>query len=174
MWAVSVGAGWERFRALQLLGFAVLLAGSALYNELIRMHREEGLDFSGVTTFNLDEYVGLDGTHDQSYRYFMTENLFRHINVPLERPHVPSGMAEDYAVHGKEYEQAIEERAKGRYEKESPIHGKKRWAALTPEEWRGYLKGQVFKYLWRSNLKGRRDEDFNKAQWYLSRLTGGE
>ncbi|HEB31133.1 MAG TPA: glucosamine-6-phosphate deaminase, partial [Spirochaetes bacterium] len=51
------------------------------YKELIRMHRDEGLDFSKVTTFNLDEYIGLAPTHPQSYHYFMNENLFKLINI---------------------------------------------------------------------------------------------
>ena len=60
------------------------------YRALIRMHREGALDFSGVTTFNLDEYAGLDGGHPQSFRHFMDENLFRHINIPMIQTHGPS------------------------------------------------------------------------------------
>ena len=51
-----------------------------LYKELIKAYKE-GLDFSKVSTVNLDEYVGLDGTHDQSYRYFMNKNLFENIDI---------------------------------------------------------------------------------------------
>ena len=54
-----------------VLGLATGRTPLQLYQELIRMHRDEGLDFSKVTTFNLDEYVGLPATHDQSYRWFM-------------------------------------------------------------------------------------------------------
>src|ERR1700745_2948034 len=78
-----------------VLGLATGRTPLRLYQELIRMHRDEGLDFSKVTTFNLDEYVGLPGDHVQSYRYFMTENLFRHINIDLSRTHVPNGVAPD-------------------------------------------------------------------------------
>jgi len=92
-----------------VLGLATGSTPLGLYKELIRMHVEEGLDFSQVTTFNLDEYVGLSGEHEQSYRYFMNENLFGHINVPLESTHVPSGTAGDYSAHCREYEQRIEE-----------------------------------------------------------------
>jgi glucosamine-6-phosphate deaminase len=59
------------------------------------MHKQEGLDFSTVITFNLDEYVGLQPTHDQSYRYFMNENLFDHVNVNLKATHVPDGTITD-------------------------------------------------------------------------------
>ena len=76
------------------------------YCELIRMNREGVVDFSNVTTFNLDEYVGLDGDHPQSYRYFMNDNLFNHVNIDKANTHVPSGIGnvEENAVA---YEQAI-------------------------------------------------------------------
>lgn len=78
-----------------VLGLATGSTPVGLYKELIRMHKEEGLDFSRVTTFNLDEYVGLRPSHDQSYHHFMKENLFRHINIPPGQTHVPDGMADD-------------------------------------------------------------------------------
>lgn len=59
-----------------VLGLAAGETPLGLYKELIRMHKEEGLDFSQVRTFNLDEYVGLPKHHPQSYNYFMHENLF--------------------------------------------------------------------------------------------------
>ena len=62
-----------------VLGLATGSTPLGLYAELIRMHKEEGLSFSQVTTFNLDEYVGLPADHDQSYHYFMHDNLFKHI-----------------------------------------------------------------------------------------------
>jgi glucosamine-6-phosphate deaminase len=58
-----------------VLGLATGSTPLGLYKELIRMHKDEGLDFSQVTTFNLDEYVGLKPDHPQSYHYFMRENL---------------------------------------------------------------------------------------------------
>ncbi len=92
-----------------VLGLATGSTPLGLYKELIRMHKEEGLDFSHVTTFNLDEYVGLTPDHDQSYHYFMYENLFKHINVPLGNTHVPSGTAENYFAFCEWYEQRIDE-----------------------------------------------------------------
>ena len=65
-----------------VLGLATGSTPVGLYEELVRMHREEGLDFSQVTTFNLDEYVGLTRNNPQSYHYFMHHHLFQHINIP--------------------------------------------------------------------------------------------
>lgn len=90
-----------------VLGLATGRTPLQLYQELIRMHRNDRLDFSRVTTFNLDEYVGLPATHEQSYRYFMQENLFRHINIDAKRTHVPNGTASDLHAECRDYEQRI-------------------------------------------------------------------
>ncbi len=90
-----------------VLGLATGSTPLGLYRELVKMHKEEGLDFSQVTTFNLDEYVGLPPDHQQSYRYFMNENLFDHINIKMENTHVPDGMAENLEKHCEEYEEEI-------------------------------------------------------------------
>lgn len=92
-----------------VLGLATGSTPLGLYRELIRMHRDEGLDFSQVTTFNLDEYVGLPKGHPQSYHYFMHENLFHHINVPKQNIHIPSGTTENYEAFCAWYEQRIVE-----------------------------------------------------------------
>jgi len=92
-----------------VLGLATGSTPIGLYKELIRMHREEGLDFSKVTTFNLDEYYGLAPDHPQSYHYFMHQELFDHINVPEENIHIPDGMAEDVEAFCAEYEKMIAE-----------------------------------------------------------------
>ncbi len=81
-----------------VLGLATGSSPLALYAELIRLHREEGLDFQHVTTFNLDEYVGLRPSHPSSYNYFMAENLFRHINVNPERTFIPSGQVDGAGI----------------------------------------------------------------------------
>ena len=78
-----------------------------LYKELIRMHRDEGLDFSQVTTFNLDEYVGLPPGHAQSYHAFMHTNLFDHINIPAQNVHIPSGSTDNYQAFCRWYEDQI-------------------------------------------------------------------
>ena len=92
-----------------VLGLATGSTPLGLYKELVRLHKEEGLDFSQVTTFNLDEYVGLSHSHDQSYHYFMTENLFKHINIPVQNIHVPSGTALNHLAFCQWYESRIKE-----------------------------------------------------------------
>jgi len=76
------------------------------YRELIRMNKEGVVDFSTVTTFNLDEYVGLNGDHPQSYRYFMNDNLFDHVNIDKANTNVPCGMG-DVEENALAYEAAI-------------------------------------------------------------------
>jgi len=90
-----------------VLGLATGSTPVGLYQELARRFGTNGLDFSRVTSFNLDEYVGLASDHDQSYHYFMQDNLFQHINIPSDKAHVPDGMSEDHEAFCEQYEQAI-------------------------------------------------------------------
>jgi glucosamine-6-phosphate deaminase len=90
-----------------VLGMATGSTPLGLYAELVRMHREEGLDFSQVTTFNLDEYVGLPRDHPQSYYHFMHENFFQHVNIPPQNIHIPSGTTNNYQAFCAWYEQRI-------------------------------------------------------------------
>ena len=90
-----------------VLGLATGSTPLATYRELARMHREDGLDFSKATTFNLDEYVGLPPEHSQSYHAFMDEHFFRHVNVPRALIHIPDGMARDIPAECARYEAAI-------------------------------------------------------------------
>jgi glucosamine-6-phosphate deaminase len=92
-----------------VLGLATGSSPLGTYRELIRLHREESLDFSQVTTFNLDEYVGLSSVHPQSYRRFMQESLFDHVNLRTEQTHVPDGRALDFESHCRQYEQRIQD-----------------------------------------------------------------
>ncbi len=92
-----------------VLGLATGSTPLGLYRELVRMHKEDGLDFSQVTTFNLDEYVGLTQKDPQSYHHFMHENLFRHINIPPQNIYIPSGTTDNYASFCPWYEQRIRE-----------------------------------------------------------------
>ncbi len=106
--AAAAVADLLRTQPQAVLGLATGSTPLGLYQELIRLHREESLDFSQVTTFNLDEYVGLAADHPQSYHYFMHDNLFRHINVPSDNIHIPDGTASDYQTFCKSYEARIE------------------------------------------------------------------
>lgn len=90
-----------------VLGLATGSTPVCLYNELIRRRREENLDFAGVTSFNLDEYIGLPSDHPCSYRHFMQEHLFNKINMKPERTHVPDGMAVNIDQECLAYEHKI-------------------------------------------------------------------
>jgi glucosamine-6-phosphate deaminase len=92
-----------------VLGLATGSSPVSVYAELVRMHREEGLSFRGVTTFNLDEYVPMDPDAPQSYRRFMREHLFDHVDLDPARTHVPDGTlpVEEITDHCAAYEEAI-------------------------------------------------------------------
>jgi len=105
--AAQIIAKFVRTKPDCVLGLATGSTPLATYRELARMHREEGLDFSKVTTFNLDEYVGLPPEHSQSYHAFMDEHFFRHVNVPRAHIHIPDGMACDVPAECARYEAAI-------------------------------------------------------------------
>ena len=89
------------------LGLATGSSPVGMYRELARRCAEENLDFSKIHSVNLDEYVGLDGTHDQSYRYFMDKNLFDSIDIKKSNTHVLNGLAKDWRKEVKAYEAAI-------------------------------------------------------------------
>ena len=96
-----------REKPAAVLGLATGATPLTLYRELVRMHREEGLDFGGVTTFNLDEYLGLPPGHPASYHAFMREHFFAHVNVDPARIHIPDGLASDVPAYCQRYEDAI-------------------------------------------------------------------
>lgn len=92
-----------------VLGLATGSSPLGTYARLIEKYNAGELDFSGVTSVNLDEYVGLDGENDQSYRYFMNKNLFKHINIDINKTSVPNGCAKDLNKEGEAYDKMIEE-----------------------------------------------------------------
>lgn len=92
-----------------VLGLATGGSPVGMYKELIRMYEQKELNFSKTTTVNLDEYIGLNPEHNQSYRYFMNNNLFNHINIDKSNTFVPNGLAEDLEAQCKEYDQKIAE-----------------------------------------------------------------
>jgi len=91
------------------LGLATGSTPIGMYKELIRMHKEEGLDFSRVKTFNLDEYYGLSPDHPQSYHYFMRQHLFDHINIAPQNINIPDGKVRDVKAFCAAYERMIKE-----------------------------------------------------------------
>ncbi|MDD5091848.1 MAG: glucosamine-6-phosphate deaminase [Candidatus Wallbacteria bacterium] len=90
-----------------VLGLATGSTPMALYERLIEKHKTNGVSFSSVTTFNLDEYVGLDPQHPQSYRYFMNKNLFEHIDIKPQNTHIPPGNLDNPLAAGPQYEDQI-------------------------------------------------------------------
>ncbi len=92
-----------------VLGLATGSSPVGTYKKLIEKCESKELDFSCVTSVNLDEYIGLDGSNDQSYRYFMNTNLFNHVNIDKEKTFVPGGCAEDLAAEGEAYDKLIED-----------------------------------------------------------------
>lgn len=92
-----------------VLGLATGSTPIGMYKEIINCHKKDGLDFSNVRTFNLDEYVGLSGDHPSSYRYFMNNELFNHININQENISIPDGKAKDLNEYCKKYDEKIEE-----------------------------------------------------------------
>lgn len=105
--AAAIFADMIRKKPNCILGLATGGTPVKMYQELIRLHKQEGLDCSKVLTFNLDEYLGLPGTHDQSYRYFMNSNLFDHINIKKENTFVLNGVAKDPKLYCEAYEMLI-------------------------------------------------------------------
>jgi len=90
-----------------VLGLATGSSPIGVYRQLIDWYNKGDIDFSQVTTVNLDEYVGLNGDHPQSYRYFMQTNFFDHINIKSENTYVPCGVAADTAAECAEYDARI-------------------------------------------------------------------
>jgi glucosamine-6-phosphate deaminase len=92
-----------------VLGMATGSTPLGVYQELVRLHRDEGLDFSQVTTFNLDEYVGLSANHPQSFHWFMHEHFFKHVNIPRQNIYIPMGTTGNAPAFCDWYERRISE-----------------------------------------------------------------
>lgn len=92
-----------------VLGLATGSSPVGTYKRLIEDNKNGKIDFSTVTSVNLDEYVGLDVSNDQSYRYFMNDNLFNHVNIDKAKTFVPNGCAADLKAEGEAYDNMIKE-----------------------------------------------------------------
>lgn len=106
--AANIVAGQVYLKPDSVLGLATGSTPVSMYQRLAAVHKTVGLDFSEVTTFNLDEYIGMSPDNPQSYHYFMQENFFKHINIRPENVYLPNGMAEDMIAEGERYEKLIE------------------------------------------------------------------
>lgn len=92
-----------------VLGMATGSTPVGVYKALVRKHKEGRLDFAQVTTFNLDEYVGLPTTNSQSFHHFMHENFFQHVNIAPGNIYIPSGTTSNYRAFCEWYEKRIED-----------------------------------------------------------------
>ncbi|MEN1967332.1 glucosamine-6-phosphate deaminase [Lentibacillus sp. N15] len=90
-----------------VLGLATGSTPEGLYQQLIAKHKDEKVSFRHATTFNLDEYVGLSQQDPNSYHYYMQEKLFKHIDIPADRAHVPNGRSDDLTESCNAYESLI-------------------------------------------------------------------
>ncbi|MBM6755650.1 glucosamine-6-phosphate deaminase [Collinsella tanakaei] len=90
-----------------VLGLATGSTPIGAYQQLVEWYKKGDLDFSQVSSYNLDEYRGLSGDNPQSYRYFMNTNLFDHVNIDKANTHVPDGMAEDGEASCAAYDAAV-------------------------------------------------------------------
>ncbi|SFG41243.1 glucosamine-6-phosphate deaminase [Halobacillus alkaliphilus] len=92
-----------------VLGLATGGTPLGTYEEMVKGYEHRGVDYSCVTAFNLDEYVGLGRNHSQSYHSYMNDHLFHFLNIPKERVHIPNGMAEDLEQECATYEDKLNE-----------------------------------------------------------------
>lgn len=130
-----------------VIGLATGRTMEAVYALLVRMHREQGLDFSLAVTFNLDEYIGLPSDNENSYRHYMKKHLFDRVNIDPRNCNLPDGFAEDTGQECLRYEEKIRERGGidlqllgigrsghiGFNEPLSAMYSRTREKALTPE-----------------------------------------
>ncbi|GHU78021.1 glucosamine-6-phosphate deaminase [Spirochaetia bacterium] len=90
-----------------VLGLPTGSSPLGIYRELINMYKAGKISFADIISFNMDEYVGLAGDHPQSYRYFMQDNFFNHIDIKVENTHILNGRARDLTAECRAYEEAI-------------------------------------------------------------------
>lgn len=108
--AARIVAGQIYLKPDSVLGLATGSTPLGMYKELVRVHKEVGLDFSDVVSFNLDEYIGLKESDPNSYHYFMDENFFRHINMNKNNVYIPDGNAGNVEKECKDYDKLMEEK----------------------------------------------------------------
>lgn len=105
--AANIIAAQVMLKSNAVLGLATGSTPIGTYQQLIEKFKQGDLDFSHVTSVNLDEYKGLSGDHDQSYRYFMNTNLFNHVNIRKECTFVPNGLVDDGLAECERYNKVI-------------------------------------------------------------------
>lgn len=108
--AAKIVAGQIFVKPNSVIGLATGSTPLHMYKELVRIHRSDGLDFSEITTFNLDEYIGIPADNTNSYHFYMHDNLFKHINIKKENIFIPDGMTSDIERECREFELHIREK----------------------------------------------------------------
>ena len=107
--AANIIAAQVSLNPKSVLGLATGSTPIGTYRYLVEWYQKGELDFGKAVSINLDEYCGLSGDHPQSYRRFMRENLFDHINIPADRSFLPDGTQTDSALECAQYDRIIEE-----------------------------------------------------------------
>jgi glucosamine-6-phosphate deaminase len=106
--AAKMLAGQLLLKPNSVIGLPTGSTPIGMYSELAKMYKENEIDFSQAITFNLDEYYPIDKTNNQSYYYFMNENLYSKVNLKTENIHIPNGSARDVLVECNHYDDLIE------------------------------------------------------------------
>ena len=107
--AAEILTGIVKNNPKAVLGLATGSSPIGTYQNMAKDHKENGTSYKDVVTVNLDEYVGLTADHNQSYAYFMYENLFKNIDVPLQSTNLPSGSASDLQAECDRYNALLEQ-----------------------------------------------------------------
>ncbi len=106
-YAARILASQLTLKPNSVIGLATGGTVTGMYQRLITLHREDGLDFSKATVFNLDEYCPIDPDDPQSYHTFMRERLFNHVNFSAGSTHIPNGLADDVEAECQRYDARI-------------------------------------------------------------------
>ncbi|MCT4593039.1 MAG: glucosamine-6-phosphate deaminase [Anaeromicrobium sp.] len=105
--AANIVASQLILKPNSVLGLATGATPLGMYRQLVKTYKAGHIDFEEVTTFNLDEYYGLNKENEQSYYYYMYENFFQYINIDMKKVNIPNGMARDIHKESLEYERKI-------------------------------------------------------------------
>jgi len=109
-YAAELFVGIVKEKPDAVLGLATGSTPIGIYDKIVELHKQTNVSFKDVTTFNLDEYVGIKPDNDQSYAYYMKQHLFSHIDIPENQIHLPNGMASDVELESNAYDAMLEAR----------------------------------------------------------------
>lgn len=107
--AANMVAGQMNLKTDSVIGLATGSTPEGMYKELVNLYKNDDIDFSDITSFNLDEYYQLSPENDQSYAYYMKKHLFGHVNIDPKNVHIPSGITDDIDAVCNDYDRLIED-----------------------------------------------------------------